>query len=171
MFHRRSDHFSLLLLAASLLLLQGCSGNGNGETVPVKKETAADFTLKLFDGGSFRLSDYKGKPVLINFWASSCIICREEAPALERSYQEYSKNGVVFIGIAIYDTETKAREFVKEFQLSFPIGIDSSREIEKSYRVYGVPTTFFIDKKGLINYLHLGGVSEELLSHELDKLL
>lgn len=157
-----------LLVLTGLLLLTGCSEEP--QTEPVEKELAADFVLKLFDGRDFRLSDHKGKPIFINFWASWCLPCAEEAPAIEKVYQEYSKKGVVFLGVAINDTKSKARKFVEKYQLSFAIGIDIG-EIHKSYPVYGVPTTAFIDKQGRINYLHMGGVTEALLRHELDKLL
>jgi cytochrome c biogenesis protein CcmG/thiol:disulfide interchange protein DsbE len=160
--------FTPLLLLIGLLVLSGCSDDHQSE--PAEKEVAADFVLKLFDGRDFRLSEHRGKPVFINFWASWCIPCAEESPAIEQVYQEYSKKGVVFIGIAINDTETKAREFVDKFKLSFPIGLDPG-DIHKSYPLYGVPTTVFIDKQGRINYLHMGGVTANLIRHELDKLL
>jgi thiol-disulfide isomerase/thioredoxin len=157
-----------LLVLVGLLLLSGCSEEH--QTEPAEKEIAPDFVLKLFDGRDFRLSDHKGKPVFINFWASWCIPCAEEAPAIEQVYKEYSKKGVVFVGIAISDTETKAREFVDRFKLSFATGLDPG-EIHKSYPLYGVPSTLFVDKQGKINYLHMGGVTEALIRHEIDKLI
>lgn len=160
--------FTPLLLLTGLLLLSGCSEDYPAE--PAEKEIAADFVLKLFDGSDFRLSDHRGKPVFINFWASWCIPCAEEMPAIEQVYKEYSKKGVIFIGIAIDDTETKAKKFADRFKLSFPIGLDPG-EIHKSYPLYGVPTTVFIDKQGKINYLHMGGVTENLIRHELDKII
>jgi thiol-disulfide isomerase/thioredoxin len=160
--------FTSILILTGLLLLSGCSEDY--QTEPAEKEIAADFVLKLFDGSNFRLSDHKGKPVFINFWASWCIPCAEEMPAIEKVYKEYSKKGVVFVGIAINDTETKARKFVDKFKLSFATGIDPG-EIHKSYPLYGVPTTVFIDKQGKINYLHMGGVTESLIRHELDKII
>ena len=160
--------FTPLLFLTGLLLLSGCSEDYPAE--PAEKEIAADFVLKLFDGSDFRLSDHRGKPVFINFWASWCIPCAEEMPAIEQVYKEYSKKGVIFIGIAIDDTETKAKKFIDRFKLSFPIGLDPG-EIHKSYPLYGVPTTLFVDKQGKINYLHMGGVTENLIRHELDKII
>ncbi len=157
-----------LLLLTGVLMLPGCSEDH--QTEPAKKEVAADFALKLFDGSEFRLSDHKGKPVFINFWASWCIPCAEEAPAIEKVYKQYAKKGVVFIGIAINDTETKAKGFVDRYKLSFATGLDPG-EIHKSYPLYGVPTTVFVDKQGKINYLHMGGVTEDLIRHELDKII
>ncbi len=161
-----SKHYRLLLgcIIAGLLLSQGCS-----EDVPAK-EIAPDFSVLLFDGNSFRLGAYRGKPVLINFLASWCMPCREEIPILNRVYGEYTKD-VVFVAIAVGDTEENAKEFVDEFNLSFSAGIDGTGEIEEAYGVYGVPTTFFIDGKGIISYRHMGSVTEKLLRYELDKTL
>jgi thiol-disulfide isomerase/thioredoxin len=158
----------LLTVLMALLLLSGCSDEQRTELA--EKEVAADFTLKLFDGQDFRLSDHKGKPVFINFWASWCIPCIEEAAAIEQVHKEYSKKDVVFIAIAINDTETKAREFVDEYNLSFATGLDSG-EIQESYPLFGVPTTLFVDRHGKINYLHMGGVTEDLIRHEIDKII
>ncbi len=157
-----------LLLLTGLLFLSGCSEEHQTETA--EKEVATDFVLKLFDGRDFRLSDHKGELVFINFWASWCIPCAHEASAIERVYKEYSKKGVVFVGIAVNDTETKARKFVEKFKLSFATGLDPG-EIHKSYPLYGVPTTLFIDRQGRINYLHMGGVTEDLIRHEIDKII
>ena len=161
-----SKHYGLLLgcLIAGSLLSQGCS-----EDAPAK-ETAPDFSVLLFDGEHFQLGAYRGKPVLINFLASWCIPCREEIPILNQVYGEYTTD-VAFIAIAVGDTEENAKKFVEKFGLSLPAGIDTTGEIEQAYGVYGVPTTLFIDKEGIISYLHSGGVTEKLLKHELDKIL
>lgn len=135
------------------------------------REAAPGFTLALLEGGNFQLGAYKGKPVLINFFASWCLPCREEMPAIERIVQEYRPKGVVFLGISTDDTEANARDFIRKYGVTFPIGIDSTAGIQNSYGLYGIPTTYFVDKQGMVNYLHSGNVTEELLRHELDKLL
>ena len=162
-----SKHYGLLLgcLIAGSLLSQGCS-----EDAPAK-ETAPDFSVLLFDGEHFQLGTYRGKPVLINFLASWCLPCREEIPILNQVYREYRQRGVAFVGIAVNDAEDKAREFVEKFDVSFPAGVDKTGEISDAFGLYGVPTTLFIDKEGIISYLHSGGVTEKLLKHELDKIL
>lgn len=162
----------LALVAAGLLLTQG---NRENET-PSKpssnvKEPSPNFTLNLLDGGNFNSSDYKGKPVLINFFASWCLPCREEMPVLEKIVHEYKPKGVVFLGIAVDDTEEKMKDFIAKYGVTFPVGLDKTATIQKSFGIYGIPTTYFIDKQGVINYFHSGAVTEELLQHELDKLL
>lgn len=161
------NNFSRCLLLYSLILV-GCSEEQKAE--PVEKQFAADFTLKLLNGQEFRLSDHKGKPIFINFWASWCFPCAEEAAAIEKAYQEYSKKGVVFVGIAVDDTEEAARKFIKKYKLTFALGLDTGK-IRESYTIYGIPTTLFVNKQGRVTYLHMGGVTENLIKHELDKIL
>ena len=158
-------------LAAILLTRGDATRDFLTKSVAETREPAPDFSLELFDGSIFRLSDHRGKPVLINFFASWCVPCKEEIPALEKIGQEYGSQGVVFLAIAVNDSEEKARIFVDELGLSFPAGIDKTNSVQEAFGLYGVPTTFFIDKEGITNYLHAGIVTEELLRHELDKLL
>jgi len=163
---------ALALVVAGLLLTQGDSKNElPPKSSSEKKELATDFTLKLLDGKDFHFSDYKGKPVLINFFASWCLPCREEMPVLEKVVHEYEPKGVVFLGIAVDDTEEKMKDFIAKYGVTFPVGLDKTAAIQKSFGLYGIPTTYFIDKQGIISYFHSGTVTEELLHHELDKLL
>ena len=161
--HRCGPHLFGFLLLLLIPVLSACDEEG-------EPETAADFTLTLFDGGSFRLADHRGAPVIVNFFASWCIPCIAEAPALEAIHGEYAERGVTIIGVAVQDTEAKAREFVAKHGLTFPTGLDEG-PIKEAYGVFGVPTTFFIDKEGLIRYTHAGVVTEDLLRYELEKIL
>ena len=92
-------------------------------------------------------------------------------PVIEKIVHEYQPKGVVFLGIAVDDTEAKMKDFVARYGVTFPVGLDKTATIQKSFGLYGIPTTYFIDKQGIINYFHSGAVTEELLQHELDKLL
>jgi cytochrome c biogenesis protein CcmG, thiol:disulfide interchange protein DsbE len=167
-FNRRGLH--LIIMLAVMLGLQGC-WQGDDNLPPVEKSPAANFTLKLFDGGEFKMAEHAGHPVFVNFFASWCIPCGEEASDLEAGYQEYKDKGVRFVGVASQDTESKAKGFVKKHALTFPTGLDDTGKIREAYGVFGMPTSFFIDRKGIISYLHIGGVSKDLLKYELDKLL
>jgi len=162
----------LALAAAGFLIKQGMKPNETASKAPLgKKELASNFSLELMDGKRFNLNDYKGKPILINFFASWCLPCREEMPVIEKIVQEYQPKGVIFLGIAVDDTEKKMKEFIARYGVTFPVGLDKTAEIQKSFGLYGIPTTYFIDKNGVINYFHSGTVTEELLQHELNKLL
>ena len=161
--------YLLTLLISGLLLIQGCSEDAVTLSSPVK--TVPDFNLKLFDGGNFQSNDQKGKVIVINFFASWCVSCGEETPTIEKVSQEYAQRAVVFLAIAVDDTEKKAKAFMKKMGLTIPAGLDRTGEIKDAFGLYGMPTTFFIDKNGMVSYFHAGVVTETLLKHEIDKLL
>ena len=92
-------------------------------------------------------------------------------PAIEKIVGEYKAKGIVFLAISTDDTEVNAKDFVKKYGVTFPVGLDKTTSIQKSFGLYGIPTTYFIDKQGIVSYFHSGAVTEELLQNELDKLL
>jgi len=152
----------LLLLSYGLL-----SGPGGG---PLSEGPAPDFSLQLFGGGQFSLASLSGQVVVVNFWASWCEPCREEAPVLEKVWQEYQGQGVTFIGIAHKDTEGKARAFLDEFGITYPNALDPANRVARTYRVQGVPETFFI-KGGEIASLYIGPLTEDQLVTRIERLL
>lgn len=153
-----------------LLLLQGCSSEEPAIEGLIHKP-APDFSLELFDGGNFQLAGQRGRVVVINFFASWCVSCGEETHHLEKAFHAYAPDQVAFLGVAIDDTEKKARAFLKKAGLTIPAGLDKTGRIKEIYGLYGMPTTFFIDRNGLVSYFHAGVVTEDLLKHEIDKLL
>ncbi|MFN2490832.1 MAG: TlpA disulfide reductase family protein [Actinomycetota bacterium] len=109
---------------------------------------APNFELPLLDGsGKLTDEDLRGKPVVINFWASWCIPCREEAPLLEKTWRAYSDQGVVFLGVNIKDAESDAKRFVEEFDLTYPIVRDLDQGLTRDFGVKGLPETFFVDHR------------------------
>ena len=131
---------------------------------------APDFTLTLFDGGEFTLSDYRGEVVVINFWASWCDPCRDEAPFLERAWLKRKDQGVKFIGIGYLDSDKEALAYLAEFNVTYPNGPDLASKIAPKYRIRGVPETFIVDPEGNIAFFKPGPMSEEELLRELAKL-
>jgi cytochrome c biogenesis protein CcmG/thiol:disulfide interchange protein DsbE len=115
--------------------------------VPAVANVSADSTTP----AELNLSAFKGRPLIINFWASWCASCADEAPGLEKFYQEY-KDKVAMIGIAIQDTPQKAREVAAQHGSRYPIGVDEEGKSAIDYGVTGVPETFFIDKEGIIRF-------------------
>lgn len=128
---------------------------------------APDFSLTLFDGNTIRLSDFRGKVVFLNFWASWCPPCRAEARLLEEAWQRYKDQGIVFLGVDIQDTEAEARRFLQEFGVTYLNGRDPKNRIAIDYGVYGIPETFFIDKEGRITYKHIGALGWQTLVAKL----
>jgi cytochrome c biogenesis protein CcmG, thiol:disulfide interchange protein DsbE len=137
-----------------------------------------DFELPLFEryqssyGTTFKLSEHKGQPIVINFWASWCIPCYEEAPQLEVAWQRY-QNQVLLVGIQTLDkgNKDKGRDFIEQFNLSFPNVIDESSNVNVDYGLVGVPETFFIKSDGTLMYKHIGPVNMAVLEEKIGELL
>ena len=143
----------------------------------VESATAApDFSLlDLFDDTQIiRLSDYAGSPVILNFWASWCVPCREEMPALEQTYQEHSREGLVLLGVnqTYMDDLSAAQAFVQSLNLTFPSVRDDTGNIsEGRYRVLGLPTTVFITPDGSIAHVQIGQLTESQIANFTQKLI
>jgi cytochrome c biogenesis protein CcmG/thiol:disulfide interchange protein DsbE len=153
------------------LLAYGFTRDARYIQSPLVARQAPLFTLTLFGGKTIGLEDFRGKAVLINFWASWCIPCRAEAPALESAWQRYKERGVVFLGVNIQDREEDARAFMKEFGITYLNGRDTDGKIAVDYGVWGIPETFFIDPQGRITYKHAGEVKAPIIQGKLDEAL
>ena len=136
--------------------------------------TAPDFKLDLLDGGTVTLSELKGKVVLVNFWTSWCPPCRKEMPAIESVYRSYKDIGLVVIGLNLtaQDSKQATALFVQEVGVTFPIALDLENSVGNLYRVTALPTSFFIDRKGVIRSIIVGGpMSEALIQSKVEELL
>ena len=165
--------FSLLgwALARSGGLPGGLGVNNIFGEVSIKEKPAPDFTLSLFDGGAITLSDLKGKVVLIDFWASWCGPCRQEAPALAQVYREYQERGVEFIGISIWDRLGDAKDYAQGLGITYPKGLDAEGTILVDYAVRGIPEKFFINARGELVTKYIGPSEVEGLREILDQML
>ena len=145
---------------------------------PVEGSPAPDFELALYEGyranlgASTRLSALRGQIVVVNFWASWCPPCRDEAPDLEATWRAYRDRGVMLLGVDVLDTETDATTYLKSFNISYPNGLDVQQRISKNlYRITGQPETFVIDRQGLIRRTFIQPVNKQDLAVLLDRLL
>lgn len=154
-----------------VLALLGYALIGATSASPKVGDPVPDFQLTALDGRPMNLSNQRGKPVVVNFFASWCAPCREEAVDLEQTWRLYQDRGVQFFGIAYKDADSKAKAFLDEFDVSYPSTVDASNRTARSYGLTGVPETFVIDQQGLLVRHFLGPVSQAQLSQELDRLL
>lgn len=115
-----------------------------------KPRIAPNFTLKDDTGKIFRLQEYRGKIVFLNFWATWCPPCRKEMPTMEQLYQTFKEEDFVMLAVNLFETPEQVGQFRQEFQLSFPLPIDPDGSIVAFYGVRGIPTTFLIDRQGKI---------------------
>ncbi|MCO6453486.1 MAG: TlpA family protein disulfide reductase [Caldilineales bacterium] len=121
--------------------------------------TPPDFTLPLLDGGTMRLSDLRGQPVLLNFWATWCLPCREEMPLFEQAYQEANEDGFMLLAVDVGEDAQSVQAFIDELGLTFPIALDRDQAVTQQYRIVGLPTSYYIDRDGVIKDLLIGAVS------------
>lgn len=140
--------FGAILIAITALLVLLAVFMGKKNERPLDAGLPPDFTLTTFDGQSLSLSHLRGKAVVINFWASWCIPCRDEAPALERAWQTYRDRGLVVLGVDYVDVDADAKKFIAQFGQTYPNGPDTGTRISQTYRITGVPETYFVGKDG-----------------------
>jgi cytochrome c biogenesis protein CcmG/thiol:disulfide interchange protein DsbE len=175
----------LLLLPALAFLALLAFGLRNVGSEADAGSSAPDFNLPKLEGnGTLSSEDLKGKPVVLNFWASWCAPCREEAPLLERAWRDYRRDGVVFVGVNLRDSRTDARRFVEEFDITYPIVRDENQKLANELGVYGLPETVFIDHEWRLlatiagqsqddqrQTVVLGAISEEQLRTNVEILI
>lgn len=142
---------------------------GEGSAGPLVGKAAPAFELTGLDGEAVRLSDYRGRPVVVNFWASWCGPCREEAPLFARLSARPDAPAVV--GILFNETkEQNARNFIRDYRLNYPNLRDRGVETAMAYNVTGIPHTVFIDREGVVRHLDRGGLDEARLNVGLAKI-
>jgi cytochrome c biogenesis protein CcmG, thiol:disulfide interchange protein DsbE len=176
---RRWFAFTVLVLVAGVAWTLRSTVPPGGTTqgpAPSPREgfAAPDFTLDLLGGGHVTLSELRGKAVVVNLWASWCPPCRAEMPALQRVYEANRDRGleIVALNTTFQDSEAAAAEFVREFGLTFPVALDRNGEASRAYQLRALPTTFFIDRNGVIRGLVIGGpMSETTVQTTVEELL
>ena len=162
--------FLVLIPIVAFLIILGM-GTYKRVDVPTPGKKVPDFTAPLLAGdGELSLSDLSGKPVVLNFWASWCIPCEDEAPLFERAHEEYGDR-IAFLGVDIRDARSDALEFVERYGLSYPSVRDEGMRVYADYGLTGQPETFFIDADGVLVEHVAGPVDEAGLFQILDVLV
>lgn len=132
---------------------------------------APDFILTTFKGTTISLEGLRGKPVVINFWASWCPPCRIEAALLERTWRAYKNEGLIFLGINLQDRKEDALNYIREFDITYPNGPDPTGEISIDYGVSGLPVTFFVSRDGEVDRRWVGAVEKSVLNSWIEEIM
>ena len=171
--------FSIIVLVIGLgwmVFTPPLPGTTTGGKIPAPGENflAPDFALEDSQGQTIRLSDLRGKPVMVNFWASWCAPCKAEMPAMQKVHEAYSAQGFTILAVntTFQDDPMVADAFVTERGLTFPVLYDMDGAVSSQYQVRSMPSTFFIDREGTIQKVVYGGpMPEALLRAEIERLL
>ncbi len=168
----------VLVLAGGLAWLQisrihSAAGVVSGQQIAAPKEgfLAPEIQFTGLDGQPHALSEFKGHPIILNFWATWCPPCRGEMPALEAVYKAYAADGLLIIGVNQMEDSGKVSRFQEQFHLTFPIFLDKQGQAGATYRARGLPSSFFIDQKGFIRKIVVGGMNEPLIQGQVSALL
>lgn len=145
-------------------------GGSTGAPAPVVGAPAPDFELPTPDGSRLRLSDLRGKAVLVNFWATWCSPCRAEMPTMQAVYDQNKAAGFVIVGVNMRESATAINGFMQELGLAFPTVIDDG-SVARTYQVINIPASFFIDANGIIRARYLGPMSRSVMQASLDAVL
>lgn len=174
---------ALVMLSASVLVIAGCSpGQAPKEpapsSIPASEEgvqvgnLAPDFQFLALDQQPVSLGDLRGKPVVLNFWATWCHPCVFEMPFLQEIHDEYSGSGLVLLAINIGESPSTVERFMQSNNLSFPVLLDTSGVVAQKYRIQYRPTTFFIDGDGVIQEKRIGPfINAAQIEEQLSKIM
>lgn len=173
---RRLPVWVILIAFVALTGFMALIGWGLNRTMRggmVAGDPVPSFSMTTFDGDAITTSEYAGKVIVVNFWASWCKPCEQEARELEEAYQYYKPGGeVVFLGLAYVDTEPNSLAYLEKFGITYPNGPDLATKVSQIFRVTGVPETFIIDRAGRLAYFKSGPFSStEEIIRSVDSIL
>ncbi len=155
---------------ASFLGLDSSEEALSGPAIPVG-QPAPDFTAYTLNGEAITLSDLRGTPVAVNFWATWCPDCRREIPLLEEIASRYADEGLVFLAVDVAEPISVVQPFVEQNNMSLTVLLDPQGEIGNLYQIWAYPTTVWVDAEGIVQYVQLGNMTAELADRYMAELL
>lgn len=166
--------FIAILVAGLAWIVLSAGGTQTVTAAPQEGFLAPDFSLQSITGETYTLSDLRGQAVVINLWATWCPPCRAEMPALQKMYEEYGDQGLVILAVnsTVQDDAAAIAPFASEYGLTFPILLDGAGLATSAYQVRSLPSSYFIDRQGIVRKVIIGGpMSEALLRTRIEDLL
>ncbi len=145
--------------------------NALGKAAELRPRPAPDFEVDSFSGGRIRMAELRGQTVVLNFWASWCLPCREEAPILAKAAETYAVRGVTFLGINVWDSDADARAFLDRYDVRYQNAPDSEGKITINYGVTGLPETFLITREGTLLKKWAGPLTSSQLQQFIEEAL
>jgi len=135
-----------------------------------RDQPAPDVSGQTLDGGTFRLADLRGKPVVVNFWGPSCVPCRNEFPLFKAKLAEHAADGLVIVGVLMADPPDPARAFVAEMGATWPTVVDPDEHVRTAYRVLARPQSYFIDAEGVLRAIQIGEVTADVFERQYARI-
>lgn len=158
----------VLLLVLTVSALPGCAGGAG----PQVGKTPPDFKLSTLDGRTVSLRDFRGSPVMLNFWASWCPPCRYEMPFFQQIWEEWHGKGLVILAVNIGESAVTAKQFVDDSGFTFPVLLDTSQDVALNYNIRSIPTTFFLDEAGVIRDMKIGAfINKAAIESKLSRII
>lgn len=161
----------LLGLSSLVILLMLLIPRSDANTILQVGQAAPDFVLIPLEGERVQLAELKGRPVVLNFWASWCGPCRREMPAFQQIYDKYQEQGLAFYAINVGESRVAVTDFRDRVGVNFPILIDKDEVVQTAYKILPLPATFFIDREGIIRAVHQFEMSTPQIEAEVKRLL
>jgi cytochrome c biogenesis protein CcmG/thiol:disulfide interchange protein DsbE len=169
---RRLLGLMLVLMVALPLATAGCQNGRDSAQVARVGRPAPEFTLPALDGQTVSLGDLRGRPVVVNFWATWCGPCVHEMPYIQETYEVWSEKGLVILAININESPSQVQGFMQENRLSLPVLLDGGGEVAEQYGVRAIPTTIFIDVEGITRNIKQGSYpSRAAIEADLKKIV
>lgn len=158
-------------LSCLLILVLLLVPRAGGQSALQVGQPAPDFTLETLEGETVRLSDLRGSPVVLNFWATWCQPCRREMPDFQYVFDRYREQGLHVFGINVGESKVAVADFRRRVGVSFPVMIDATEEVQAAYKILPLPATFFIDADGVIRAIYQGQMSRVQIESEVARLV
>ena len=159
------------VLAVVIVLATGLGRDPSAPSSPLIGRAAPSFTLAQLDGPPVTLSNWRGKVVVVNFWASWCTECHTEQAALNQTWQQFRDSGVVVVGVNFQDTSSDARDYVRSAGVSYPVAEDSDSHAALAFGLRGIPETYIVDPSGRIVERIIGPVEAAKLANQITSVL